>query len=471
MNKFLLMALINWAAIPLLQAAPSVTPLFTIAGDAGTFMQVPLNHSAYLINPAGDGAFVVLDGQHNPLPGAITPWRPQETTVQSHINHHTVPFFAVAAETSAQALKDVLISRSLYQGDQLKRITTTDSLSPQTADFYLLDLREVQEDINALIFEWENNAQNQFLLVQLDASQDLLNWHSLGQGSLVQVQEQGQSLIHNRINLALAKQTFAYLRLTILRGAEHLRITQISAEEQHLTHTPPAAALERWSLAGTVAKEQTSAYAPRAHSPGNPVRAFEFSRQESAPAEQLSIHLGTQPYANSLRLFARATPQDAWQLIHQGIWFNTQVGTTWQTAEPIDIDGNRAQYWRVEFAAGGPIDAAELVFSWHPPLLQFIANNTPPFTLASSDDNGSFNRAQVFHQLVAKHTAAGPAPIWTDAQLIALSTPPALSAQKTGLGINWRTGLFWLALIGAVALLALLAWRLLKQLNTPENQN
>ena len=167
--------------------------------------------------------------------------------------------------------------------------------------------------INALIFEWENNAQNQFLLVQLDASQDLLNWHSLGQGSLVQVQEQGQSLITTALTSPWPNRRLPTCALTILRGAEHLRITQISAEEQHLTHTPPAAALERWSLAGTVAKEQTSAYAPRAHSPGNPVRAFEFSRQESAPAEQLSIHLGTQPYANSLRLFARATPQDAWQ--------------------------------------------------------------------------------------------------------------------------------------------------------------
>ena len=293
----------------------------------------------------------------------------------------------------------------------------------------------------------------------------------LTQGSLVQVLEQGQSLIHNRINLTLAKQAFAYLRLSILRGAEQLQIHQITAEELLYTTSNTQPVSESWSLAGTPAAEQSSQYFPNAHRAASAVHAFEFSRQEHTPAEYLSIDLGNQTYANSLRVLSRPTAKDKWQLIYQGIWFQTQVGEQWQKAEPIKLSANRAQFWRLEFAPMQPVAAPKLVFSWQPIRVQFIANNAPPFVLALSDDNGSFSRQQVFNQILAKHRLQTGEPAWINADLIAL--PPHYSALKQagpGIAINWRQWLFWLALLGAVALLAFFALRLIKQLNLPPSK-
>ncbi len=477
MIKFLpcgwLLALLSLAASASVQTINPVTPLFEIklGAGAGTFIQVPLNLRAYEFNWASDNQFVVLDAQQNPLPSTITPWQAPLAAPQPAIKRQSVPFFAVAAETSAEALREVFITRNHVQGDAIKRISQHDTLSNNTPEFYLIDLRTLEQGISGLIIDWQNNTQNQFLQVQIDGSNNLQDWQHLTQGSLVQVLEQGQSLIHNRINLTLAKQAFAYLRLSILRGAEQLQIHQITAEELLYTTSNTQPVSESWSLAGTPAAEQSSQYFPNAHRAASAVHAFEFSRQEHTPAEYLSIDLGNQTYANSLRVLSRPTAKDKWQLIYQGIWFQTQVGEQWQKAEPIKLSANRAQFWRLEFAPMQPVAAPKLVFSWQPIRVQFIANNAPPFVLALSDDNGSFSRQQVFNQILAKHRLQTGEPAWINADLIAL--PPHYSALKQagpGIAINWRQWLFWLALLGAVALLAFFALRLIKQLNLPPSK-
>jgi hypothetical protein len=164
-------------------------------------------------------------------------------------------------------------------------------------------------------------------------------------------------------------------------------------------------------------------------------------------------------------VLSRPTTKDKWQLIYQGIWFQTQVGEQWQKAEPIKLSANRAPFWRLEFAPTQPVDAPKIIFSWQPTQLQFIANTAPPFILALSDDNGSANRQQVFNQILAKHRQQTGEPAWINADLITL--PPQLSAptqQGQGINFNWRQWLFWLALLGAVALLVFFALRLIKQL-------
>ncbi|HMW73684.1 MAG TPA: DUF3999 family protein, partial [Cellvibrionaceae bacterium] len=366
-------------------AQAGTTPLFQINAEPGTFIQVPLTHQVYQFNPPSDAAFVVLDGKQNSLPSIMSAPSPNNTEPSVQIRSQQLAFFAVPAETSTQALRQVLSTQNQvlnYGSKQISQhIETQDTLSTNTPDFYLIDLRNLEQGINALIIDWDNKTQNSFLQVQVDASNNLQDWQKLTQASLVQVQEQEQSLIHNRIPVSIAKQAFAYLRLSLMRGAEQLHIQKISAEERLYSAPPQELPQEHWSLAGTLAKEQTSLYRPSSQGAAYPVRAFEFSRDESTPAEFLALNLGMQTYADRLRVLSRTEARGQWELIYQGIWFNTQMGEEWQTSAPIKLGGNRAQFWRLEFAAQQAIDAPELLFSWHPTQLQFIANNAPPFVL------------------------------------------------------------------------------------------
>ncbi|HMW72798.1 MAG TPA: hypothetical protein PKD17_13300, partial [Cellvibrionaceae bacterium] len=92
--------------------------------------------------------------------------------------------------------------------------------------------------------------------------------------------------------------------------------------------------------------------------------------------------------------------------------------------------------------------------------------------LGLSDDNGSVNRAQVFHELLAKHSQQGSKAQWISGQLSPKTRPQAQAAalHNSPNNPNWRQWLFWLALTGTVALLVFFALRLIKQLNLPANE-
>lgn len=465
MNNYILRLCIlalTFLIAPCSLAAPNVTPLLQIRAEQGTFVQLPLSHQAYPFDAQSDVNFVVLDAQQIPLPSTLVPPPAPQVEPQTQLNSQKLPFFAVPSETSAQALLQLFATQTHIEGEATKRITRQQTLSNTTPEFYLIDLRNLEQGINALIIDWQGGEQNQFLQVQLAASNNLQDWQNLTQASLLQVSQGEQRLVHNRISLQLSKQTFAYLRLNILRGAEQLQITNISAEELINTRRQTQSPFDTWSLEGHLAELQNSVYAPSAHSPNYPVRAFEFERTESTPAQYLNLDLAAQTYGDSLRIFSRPSPKENWQLVYQGIWFNIQMGEAWQKSDAFKINGNRAQFWRVEFAPTPALAAPKLIFSWQPVHVQFIANNTPPFVLALTNDGNSVNRAQVFEQLQAKHSANTH---WVHAELIPLAQPPASSVNNTPINTaNWQEWLFWLALIGAVALLVFFAVRLIKQL-------
>ncbi|RYZ81233.1 MAG: DUF3999 family protein, partial [Moraxellaceae bacterium] len=162
------------------------------------------------------------------------------------------------------------------------------------------------------------------------------------------------------------------------------------------------------------------------------------------------------------RIFSRNTENQKWQLQHQGIWFNAQIGDQWQKSNSVGVYPNSDKYWRVEFngAAKDRIKPA-LRFEWEPIQLQIITNNKPPYKLAiTSGANNSYNRAQIFNQIL---TASAP-PTWIRADLIQLNVQPEalIAAHKA---IDWKQWLFWVALMLAVGVLLTFSLKLFKQLN------
>ena len=442
-------------------------------GDVGQtpFIQVTLTHNIYAFSQQANlQNLVVLDADQNSLPyrlvASVEPERAEPKILESNL-----AFFPVAADATPDNLRKVYVTQARAQGDSMQvnsvQIVTSNALiNNKLPEFYLIDISKLAHDISHLRIDWNAQNDNQYLEVELEGTRNLQDWIPLGRATLVDINQQGHTLKRNTINAKIAQNEYEFLRVKVVRGGNNLRITQMVAEQKNTVPDVMAMQKESWRLIGESSKTQTSVYLPSSHSKTSPVTAWEFTRAETTPIEQISIDLGAHYYGDRATLLSRNNPTENWQLQHKGVWFNVQLGSQWQASDAIRLAFVSAKYWRLELnRKASSIQHPALVFSWHPLALQFIANNKPPFRLAiqtnQADNN---NRDQVFNQIIAAST-----PKWTHANLHTLDVAPnalaSVSAQR-----DWKQWIFWLALMLAVLVLLLFAFRLFKQLNVHQQK-
>lgn len=451
--------------------AETVTPIYQIGDSQGAlsaapFIQVSLTQEIYhypLLRPDLQN-LRVLDAALNPLPYRIVRVLPAPQQPEQPVVRENLLFFPIAVDASAASLRKLHSEKLQVEGGTVQLTTSDSILNNKTPEFYLLDISKLGHDITGLTIDWDAETGSQYLELELEATEDLQNWVSLGRSTLVQIVQLQQSLKKNTIATAIAKDKYQFLRLRIIRGADNLQLGRVTAEQK-----PGIAAVapqigESWSLAGELAKLQTEVGAGKAHGKSLAVAAWEFTRSESTPAETLAIDFGQQTYGSSGKVFSRAADSANWELQYQGIFFNAQIGSQWQGSDPVNVHSNSDKYWRIELDDSARDKLSpRLVFSWQPMALQIIANNKPPFSLAVSDSNNGHHGKQVFDQLAALST-----PVWQSATLIALDVKPEFSGLLPSPSlkkIDWSQYLFWAALLLAVVVLLVFSLKLFRQIN------
>lgn len=437
------------------------TPIYQVNDIQGTFLQVPLSHNLYRYSQQADlRNLSVLDGEQQPLPYRLVNVVPQVIKAEQQTITHPVAFFPVAADATPDTLRKLHSTQVKTSGNTIQIATSDKTLNNNTPEFYLIDISAIDYDLSGLSVDWSGDINNQYLEVELEATHNLQNWFSLGKATLVKVNQQEQQVVRNLIDVDIAKKSFEFLRLRVLRGAENLQITAITATQTNDLSVAPQTTNESWSIAGKPAKTQTTVYLPGSHSKAYPVKAWEFVRNEITPLDSVAIDFANAPYGDSVKIFSRSAENQVWKLLYQGIWFNTQVGSQWQTTKAISQHRNSDKYWRIELAESAQnITAPKLVFGWQPLQLQIITNNKPPYILAIKNASiESSNRDQIFSRILADTNAT-----WVSANLIELGVQPeAINAPKQS--INWKQWIFWVALVLAVGVLLLFALRLFRQL-------
>ncbi len=466
MNRFMAssVAIFLIGACAFAMAEQNATPIYQVDAAQGTFIQVPLSHNIYRYTSRENlQNLVVLDADKNPLPYRLVSTAPQEQKNAPTLIVNPLAFFPVAVDASPDAIRKLHSNHVKVQGDSVHITTGSQTLNNKTPEFYLIDLSKADHDITSLIIEWDAQAANQYLEVELEATRNLQDWFSLGNKTLVKINQLDQSLIHNHIKVALAKKDYEFLRLKILRGAEGLHISSIASEQQ-VGFVEPKTASEVWSVSGQLAKTQNTVHFPNSHSKTYSVAAWEFIRDDATPVESIAIDFGATAYGNGAKLFSRNAENQTWQLEYQGLWFNLQVGSQWQKSDAVNVYRNNNKFWRLELNESAKnISAPQLVFMWLPTQLQIIANNKPPFVLAiKAGKNVSNNYEQIFSQIIS-----ASAPIWISANLIALDVQPD-QVTNTAKTINWKQWIFWAALILAVVVLIGFSLKLFKQLKVTD---
>lgn len=460
-KKYILLAVCMLGASKFANA--EVIPVYQIDNAPDTYVQTTLTHDIYRYSADAQlNDLVVTDQQGNKLPYrlAAPSAKNTEKAQQTNVRFFPVPVGAapetlLALSSASIRLDDNEISVSVVKRDK-------EELLDQTAptDFYVVDLSEWRARADALMLLWPVSEQHQYLEVQVNGTNDMTNWTPITKTTLVQLHKDGEQLTRNKIALNLKEFEYAYLQLKFTRGGENLQLTQIAVENtDKITNAPEP---DSWQVSGVLAKKQDSALHPINSGKKAPVAAWEFERDDIAPISRVSINLGEVMYGDQIKVFSRRSEKQPWQLIHQGIWFNAQVGSTWQQSDALNVHHNTDTQWRVELNELLRTQAnPQLVFTRKPELLQFIANNSAPYKIAIDTQAAPGSQAtstQIFAQLVN-----GKELQWAQSTFTELK-PNINYFARHSMQIGWKTLLFWGIMIGAVLVLVGVAVRLMGQM-------
>lgn len=436
------------------------TAVYQINESQGNYLQATLTHDIYRYSSNSQLQDVVLlDTAGNRLPMRIIP---AQLEVQESEEKTPVKFYPV----TIGATPDTWLSgKTQIRIDQSAISINIDNAGPeqgvsqpQTVDFYLLDISEMDTRIDGLTLEWQTSDISQYLDVELSGTRDLRNWTPIAQETLVHLHKDGQTLTRNQIPLSLKENQYKYLRIKFLRGAENLLLTHIFALRK--IHTTARVAADIWQVDGAVAQDQNTALQTPQHAKPLPVNAWEYQREERTPIRKFQLAMDNVTYGDNITVFSRATEKQPWKLIHRGIWFSARVGGDWQQSDAININANSDRYWRVELNQSLSTSAnPALVFEHPPQRLQFIANNSAPYTVAIDHKAAGHNPgAKIFAELTENKN-----PEWIEVSLIELK--PDIANFATTAHFNWQTALFWGLLLIAVAVLVGFSVRLYRQMN------
>ena len=317
---------------------------------------------------------------------------------------------------------------------------------------YLLDLSGLDAVPNALDIQWPASQADFVLEVHVEGSDDLNHWGSLvGSATISHLQYGEHQLIQQRIALPLHK--IKYLRLGWSRQTL-LTIDKITAQFPASIQVQP----RQWTeVAGSLSK----ATALHEH-------IYLFDSRGFLPVDRLLLQLPQRNTVLQGMLESSDKPDGAWTTHYSGMLYDLQQqGTTLATPE-ISIPITAHRYWRLRLPAsetalqGLPV----IKLGWVPEQLLFTAQGEAPFVLAFGSVQAqpvTTMLPQLLHQDAIGNNGTLIKPARLGARITLgdasrLVPPPA--------ALPWKKWILWAVLEIGVIILALMAYRLVKQMNT-----
>jgi hypothetical protein len=317
---------------------------------------------------------------------------------------------------------------------------------PRTIDSYLLDARQIAPPLYALRLKWPDDASDFTGSMRVEASDDLQSWRTVtGDSPIVNLHGSGAHLVENRIELGGSKTRF--WRLTWIGKAAPFEITSVTAQTSPERREPQSLSL---TANGSAVPGQSQEYA--------------FDLGARLPITQLDVVL---PQANSVakvQLLSRKQSADPWRPIGSGDFFRMRDGASERHNSPLEIGRNSDRFWLARFAREpGTATAPQLRVTWDAQDIVFLARGGGPYKLAYGSAVATAASSPLASLLggmdVASAAAGAPVAIGGPERLL----PPPRT-------VPWKMAFLWVALGTGMLLLAVMAYRLSRELtNKPSN--
>lgn len=366
-----------------------------------------------------------------------------------------IPFFPLPGKEQALT-SDLRVQVQRQSDGSIITINSDAATVPPTGGCsYLLDLSGPSPKPQQLKLQWSAGTTTQMYRVQLWESSDLAGWQPLGAEAVVADLEYNGGRISQR-SLHLPRTSRPYLRMDCAVDSPPLHLNGVEG----VVGGRPATDLWQWyqPLPGKTENRQG-------------VWSVEYQVQGRLRVDTLDLHL---PEANSFdraTIESRPTPESPWRHVASGEFYRLDLQGSGLHNPLLRCATTTDPWWRLTLTAGAtPITAADklpqLRLGWQADELLFLGRGQGPYTLAFGSGRSS-NAVGAQDALIrtalqqpgseTRIQQIEPGPIHALGGEQALQPPPAT--------IPWQRILLWLVLVAGVALLALMARSMYREMS------
>jgi len=400
----------------------------------------------------------VFDSQGRNVPFALT-----MPAAQRESRRRTTPAKVFALGANAVATTGTVAIHTNPDGTLLSVESRAGKPGPAAAlGGLLLDMGEGaarQPMVNALVFTAPPGVANYSAQVTIEASDDLQDWHSVGEGRL--------DWLSNSTSDTLANNRIAF-------EAHHMRYVRLRWREGEPRVFGAIAAEREVADAAAAAPDTLLVQAQPGEFPGDlvypvgravPLRSLGMRLAETGTV--VPSEIGRYVEVPAVPGAARTASAHRWQfapLLRTTFYNISQDGSVRTpadlTIEPLSID-------RLVVRPLTPLASKPpLQIGWLPATLVFAAREAGPYTLAVGRPQATSTAAALSdvapgyrpaELLKLEAAVAGPAVVQHAAQ-------EQSDAARAGLSATARTAVLWGVLLLGVGVLAFLSWRMMRQM-------
>ncbi|NVN99346.1 MAG: DUF3999 domain-containing protein [Geobacteraceae bacterium] len=316
---------------------------------------------------------------------------------------------------------------------------------------YLLDTTSIKEPIESLEFEWSDIPAGFVERVSVEGSDDLEHWRHVTTATLAALQRGDNRVEQRQIQLSGIK--MRYLRIVQLDPGSIINVTRVTATLAAGSAEP---AHERLAIDVTAIPGQTG--------------EFTFDLGGQMPLDRIRLLL---PERNSLvkvAYFSRPRESDPWIQRIEGVSYRLDSQAGELSSPELTLPANRDRYWKLKISeAGGGTGTGKVkvAVAWRPQKILFLHRGDAPFTLAFGSgrvDTRTLRGADLLSTLPATDPAKVKIVRAEAGEAITLSGEAALKKELSA--VTKKKLLLWGLLLLGVGLLALMALRLGKQMQS-----
>lgn len=356
-----------------------------------------------------------------------------------------LPIFVVPFVTRGESDDVSLFVATGHGGAIVALKTGAPSKGEQSA--YIVDASQTEDPLSALEVSWaEAISEDQFIggLI-VESSDDLKTWRQIGQGTVASLRRDNHMLERKRVEVSA--QRGKYLRLTWGDRNSGAPITSVKVELRS-----KADPRRDWLRLSTTTDKGSGAY--------------QFDLDGRMPVDRVRIPLAMNSVAR-VDVSSRTKSGDPWVTRGRKTIFVIQSGEREILENEIPLSGGAGdRQWliRVDGGGNGLGSTPTLEFGWIPHELVFVARSPAPYTVAYGNVRVAWNGDQGVAELVRRSQAAGPERI--EIQHAVLGEPNGPRARSDAWYAEWRKWALWAVLVLGVGLLALMAMRVSRRIDT-----
>jgi hypothetical protein len=419
------------------------------ASSSGPVLNLALNETVYrsVYHPdLKDITVINSDGQE--VPFLI---QQQDSPRESQQTEISLPFYPLRLGSSEE-LSSVRVQT--HADGTIINIGSHDASDGQNSRlYYIIDGSQIERGtINKIQIDWQKNIETQLIEARLEASDDLLRWHTIGQLVFSSMSFSGYNLLKDTADLHIAPSK--YYRLSWQASDADIQSIRLYVQ-QTLIQQPQAHSVK---IEVSSQQENNYFFDSQAYFPVNQVNLI--------PAEDNSIA--------EVRISSRNDESQDWQIRGKTLIYRLRIDDKSIVNDPIHLNGAAGRYWKVEVLGKKNYlnKSPRLRLSWQPQQLRFLAQGQPPFQLLFGRSHQEKAQAeQLLQDLIPSTQQLDPNTL-QQAQLVnyqVICGEACLQPVVIEVAINWTRYLLWLVILLAVAGLAWMSLKLFREMNTPQD--